>query len=362
MKQRPIVSQKAQAARARLEAKVKGVGFNSAGPGSLIIDVGTATTKIGVVGELLSAAVVPTPSAVAVILKAIEMDDKDAAIVSGFVFNTVMLLAPQAASNAGRCAIVLCDAQSTWTSRPGRNLLTAQLRRVVASHTLLHVCNQAIALSAAGLTSGVVVDIGYAATRVVPVIGTVAVDNAIILAPMGMRRVLEHMTKSAQDQLGQQVPIPEYVFESALRAFALAAPRRSGDDAAQRSAEAILEAVYVVSYKNMSFSCSPSQAIEAVFFDTTRDADGDGGVSLGRLVVDALLKCCPLTQRPIFRNAPLVLIGGGGAVTNMACRLSEEVASAALPLDPTLSLRIEHTPLPVAPSLLPVTGASVVFA
>jgi hypothetical protein len=348
------VSQKAQAARARLEARVKGSGYRSTGLGSLVVDVGSAATKIGVVGDLMPVAVVQTPPAVAAALRAAEVADSDAIAVSAFV-TALLLTVPQAAANSSRCVVLLCDALSMTAARPGRVLLATQLRRAVASHTLLPLCSQALALGAFGLTSGIVVDIGYASTRVVPVIGTVAVDNAITISPLGVRLVLERMAAEA----GVRVAVPEHVFDGVLRSFGAVAPR----SAESPLREELLAASYLTSYKNVAFPCSPSKALEATFFDSSRDADADGGESLGALLVRSVARCCPLTQRPVVVQTPVVVIGGGSAIPNMAQRLREEAVAAAKNAAGLLwAPQFVECPLPVAPGLLGIVGGCVSLA
>lgn len=309
----------------------------------VVLEVGDACARAGFAGENAPRAVLPAPSLPPAASPASQA--AWARVLDPWarrLFHEVLLVNPR-----DRKVAVAENPSATWAFKEA---LVAALFRAGVPHVLFLPAQQLPPYAAGGAAStGLVVDVGHASTRVLPLVDGVPVDGALVEVPLGMRAVHERFAELAPEAAAAapgRVPdlVARVCFARPLPQDAVLPDERVADEQRrnphlpahvweppalrpQPAPGAVRVRVSAAGDEAEVPGQARSHAADALF---DASAASPTETSLGEAVLDALLRCPPDARAAAASG--LLLVGGGAEVPGLAARLCDEMDNcAALP-------------------------------
>eukprot|EP01060_Flectonema_neradi_P033747 TRINITY_DN5744_c1_g2_i1.p1 TRINITY_DN5744_c1_g2~~TRINITY_DN5744_c1_g2_i1.p1 ORF type:complete len:305 (+),score=57.35 TRINITY_DN5744_c1_g2_i1:92-1006(+) len=286
----------------------------------IVIDIGSATTKVGIVGEGSPRFEIETEAKLAHAML------KPGCVVSeGFIQPFIRRLVTEKIHlGIDRCHIMIT------TNTGSRLSLHDAVRSALPTSTIINT--HAAALACSGFHTGLVIDIGHQETRSIPIFeGT----------------VLEHSSKfcnlssdSVKTQFTSRYQTLNDTTEEAAYDFLI-----KGGRVNKKNAEELIEAPQSAS---KVVKIPLSYPFEVLFDGSEPSADS---MTLQRMVVETIEGVDLVQRRPIASN--IVIMGGVANTPGMTERIAEEVSLlGTLPS----SLDVVFSKNPFRPSYRPVIG------
>ena len=302
--------------------------------GSLVFDIGTRLTKVGVVGETAVRYVFLTPKSVGRSMQTA----RDPSVIVQDCEELLLAIAARIPASAPDSVFVILE--NSGCNPDFSKALLRCLPRACGCDVAAQTMNaQHAALFAAGERSGCVIDVGFSSTRCVPVVRDLLDSYDAKHSRICWRAVLDNLRKQVIRDNGATLDaLPQYrssnpsaslLSDELLESYAIqhgfVAPPPSSPDY-----EKVLNAVYplVVDYptpdgqRSVALTAKPALALELLF------SGGDEGyVPLPLL----FLECVASLEMPLRPLAAsfVLLCGSAADVLNMKTRFAAELLSWA---------------------------------
>lgn len=265
--------------------------------------------------------------------------------------------------------VVICDA--VFSSASFRSALAYVLFKMLAVPAICFTLELVVPLYLTGLHSGLVVDFGYDAVRIMPTFAGVPVLSACVEAACGSRRLLAAIKRSlAAAGADAQALENESVLEDVLVCACYVAcdfPEDGETPACSLRSEKDAQVRIPGEDKALRVPSAMRYGVTELFFcadgNDTAEKLPEEPSSAVATVQEAFLRClelCPIDVRPaVVQN--VVVIGGCATLRGLLPRVALEIESAlrshkALQ---ALTTRLRFTPLDFAPICAAWTGAAV---
>lgn len=270
--------------------------------------------------------------------------------------------------------VVICDAMRYPT--PFREALAFVLFKRLGVPSAAFASDLSLPLYLTGLSSGIVIDLGYESVRVLPTHGGVPVVSAFSSATCGMRRVLGSLqarlkaalTQSSPDDGGQWLEKEELLEDFVARACYVtvdipAGERRKG--CSLRTDKSVL----LVDAGQEPLMVPPecrSEPFELLFQEEKQGHEGDDDPETASTVQGAFVSCLERCGRDVRASViqNVVVCGGMAMLRGLLPRLALEI-QAALLSHPELKAslpRLRFTPVDFPPVFAVWTGGAVLGA
>lgn len=342
---------------------------------AVVIDFGQAFTKVGFASEARPRHILPSPelrrrgwSSDSLTVAASEKEWID---LLDKLLNRIFFYYLSVSPKDRR--VVVCDA--VYASEPFRNALAHVLFKRLAAPCISFVADLVLPLYLTGLSSGIVIDIGYSSTRVLATYAGVPVVSAFQTATPGARHVISSLRRSLEKNLSPQEATVAAVWlpdEAILQDLLVSGCyvsceiplEAAGDVARLEAANSIRFCPSKGHAVTVPYDCRRQPA--EVFFKGVDEEDQADGPHEGcdcEVVPEAFaqaLERCPIDVRAVVVQN-IVVVGGCATMRGLLPRLAMELRDAlrASPKSASLADRLRFTPLDFAPVCATWTGGAV---
>jgi hypothetical protein len=300
--------------------------------GTVVVDVGSSWTKVGVVGDASIRLTVATPRSVRDVMHSSR--DENVLCDRLYPFLSQCTCRVPEILSTDKPPVVL-------TSVSQNPLFVLVLLRWLHANSgrAAIVCNtQLAALTSFGAASGVVLDVGWFSSRACCIIGGVVMCESNVTAPLGWSTVIKNIRNQFLEEnscfrMGQLDGsiLEEQLLCEFVRSYGVVSPNTIN--------QATESNRYALQLKTVVVTASPQRALELLFV-----ADDEERFTIPSLV----MKCSEKSGSHLRKS--LFLTGGPTQVPNFAIRLARE-------LKPSVSdMSVVHKSSSAAAILAPVLG------
>ncbi|CAK9029580.1 unnamed protein product [Durusdinium trenchii] len=260
--------------------------------------------------------------------------------------------------------IVVCDA--VFSSRPFRSALATVLFKVFSVHSLCFVLENVLPLYLTGLHTGLVIDLGYSSSRVLPTFAGVPVLSAFSDASCGAKHLLQALKVSlSTSEEAAKALEDETLLEDCLVCACYVAcdfPEDGEYPARSLKTDKDAEVRIAGSEKGLRVPAACRCAATELFFEAP-DTPPVTPLCACETVPEAFVRA--LQRSPVDLRAPLVqnvvLCGGCATLPGLLPRLAQELQKALRQEQAlsALATKLRFTPVDFAPVCAAWTGGAI---